>query len=197
LERFARFEALDVVFGGDQHDEGANFKLYYDPYRGRFEPIAMDFRAFRHDQRVNLASNHLQRKLHAVPEYMRLRNQWIHRLATSEGAPATVRARVDAWFGALRAELESDPYWDAYKLLPKATSFHRLMVRPMTVSRWLTASRKELDTHAQRHRYLRDVLDAARLQATVQTTTAGMSLHLEVHGLGAYALEELQALGSG
>lgn len=191
LDRFARFEALDVVFGGDQHDEGANLKLYFDPYRGRFEPIAMDFRAFRHDRRVNLAGNILQRRLHEVPEYMLLRNQWIHRLATGEGAPAAVRARVDRWFTQLRPELESDPYWDAYKLLPKPSGFHRLMVRPMTMARWLITSRKELDTHARRHRYLRSTLDSASLWATAGTNPTGQYLDVEVRGLGAYALQEL------
>ena len=30
----------DIIFGGDQHDFDQNQKLYFDPFRGRFEPIA-------------------------------------------------------------------------------------------------------------------------------------------------------------
>ena len=195
LDRFARFEALDVVFGGDQHDEGSSFKIYFDPYRGRFEPVAMDFRAFRHDNRVNLASNLLQRELQLIPEYMRLRNRWIHRLATGLGSPAQVRERVEAWFAKLRPELETDPYWDAYKLLPKASKFHRLMVRPMTIGRWLLASRAELETHSQRSRFLVDKLESAQLELSAHFGAGGPKLDARASGLASFQIVAISADG--
>jgi hypothetical protein len=36
LDRYVIFDALDVAFGGDEHDYLANHKLYFDPYRGLF-----------------------------------------------------------------------------------------------------------------------------------------------------------------
>ena len=38
-ERFYKFFAMDVIFGCGHHDYHHNHKLYFDPYKGMFEPI--------------------------------------------------------------------------------------------------------------------------------------------------------------
>jgi len=38
LERYAVFDALDVVFGGNDHDYFSNHKLYFDPYAASSSP---------------------------------------------------------------------------------------------------------------------------------------------------------------
>ncbi len=43
-KKYYEFWALDTVFGGYHHDLFHNHKLYFDPYKGKFEPIAWDFR---------------------------------------------------------------------------------------------------------------------------------------------------------
>ena len=42
LDQFARFTALDRLLGGEHHDYTHNHKIYFDPYKGRFEPIEWD-----------------------------------------------------------------------------------------------------------------------------------------------------------
>jgi hypothetical protein len=59
LRAFATFDALDVIFGVEEHDFRKNHKLYYDPYKGRWEPVAWNFRGFRHDPQFNLVENPL------------------------------------------------------------------------------------------------------------------------------------------
>ncbi|MCU0723175.1 MAG: CotH kinase family protein, partial [Planctomycetes bacterium] len=46
LGRFAAYDAVDVVFGGNQHDWDQDHKLFFDPYRGRWEPVAENFRGW-------------------------------------------------------------------------------------------------------------------------------------------------------
>ncbi|MGC4065563.1 MAG: hypothetical protein QM784_13135 [Polyangiaceae bacterium] len=55
LDKFATFDAIDVVFGNNQHDYHQNHKLYFDPYKNRFEPIATDFP--RHGTRAGVQSS--------------------------------------------------------------------------------------------------------------------------------------------
>ncbi|MEE8410232.1 MAG: CotH kinase family protein [Myxococcota bacterium] len=109
LERFALFDALDVIFGGDQHDFLSNHKLYFDPYRGRFEPIAWNFRAFTNDPRFNLTENPLLLRLKALPDFVRRRDRMVHELLLGDASVPAIRAHVDARFADLSPELAADP----------------------------------------------------------------------------------------
>lgn len=42
--KYYGFFALDVIFGSEHHDYDHNHKLYFDPYKGKFEPIQWDLR---------------------------------------------------------------------------------------------------------------------------------------------------------
>jgi hypothetical protein len=154
LERIAAFDALDVVFGGDQHDFRENHKLYFDPYRGRWEPVAWNFRGFKHDNRFNLVENPLLLRLKLVPEYLSLRNRIVHDLLTGRASPSSVQERGVKILMGMAQELASDPYWDAYKLLPRVTRFHRRMVRPMNPERLALVFDSEMTTFQQRQSFL-------------------------------------------
>lgn len=43
-QKYYVFFALDVIFGSEHHDYHHNHKLYFDPYKGKFEPIQWDLR---------------------------------------------------------------------------------------------------------------------------------------------------------
>ena len=43
-KKYYNFFALDVIFGSEHHDYHHNHKLYFDPYKGKFEPIQWDLR---------------------------------------------------------------------------------------------------------------------------------------------------------
>ncbi|GAB4140576.1 MAG: hypothetical protein Fur0037_07130 [Planctomycetota bacterium] len=53
MDRFASFLAIERLFGGRHHDYNHNHKYYFDPYKGRFEPIQWDFGSwhYTYDQR--------------------------------------------------------------------------------------------------------------------------------------------------
>ena len=196
LDRFALFNALDVVFAGEQHDFQSTQKLYYDPYRGRFEPVAIDYRAFNHEPAVNLVHDALLLRLESIPDYVWRRDREVYRLLTGDAAPQGIQARFDAAFAKLLPELSADPYWDAYKLLPATSKFHRQMVRPMSGGRWIAAAQVELQQYARRKRFLIDRFERPTLSITGTRETGRGVVEVLVRGHGAYSLLRLTAVGS-
>jgi hypothetical protein len=154
LQAFATFDALDVIFGVEEHDWRQNHKLYFDPYKGRWEPVAWDFQGFRHDPLFNLVDNPLLLRLKLVPEYLSLRNRIIYDLLVSDCSVSAVRNRGMKIIRRLAPDLAADPYWEAYKLLPRVDRFHRRMMRPMNLRRLALVFESEMTTFAQRHAYL-------------------------------------------
>ncbi|HUT78412.1 MAG TPA: CotH kinase family protein [Polyangia bacterium] len=154
LEAFAAHEALDMAFGGDQHDFRDNHKLYFDPYRGRFEPVAWNFRGFKHERRLDLVENPILLRLKLVPEYLTARARALHGLLAGEGRVEAVRRRGRKALRRLAPELASDRWFDAYKMLPGIDRFHRQMMRPMDLEHAALVFESELATYAARHAFL-------------------------------------------
>ncbi|MBN1654738.1 MAG: CotH kinase family protein [Deltaproteobacteria bacterium] len=159
LDAFATFDAIDVAFGGDQHDFRENHKYYRDPYRGRWEPIAWNFRGFQNDPLFNLVENPVLLRLKLVPEYLSLRNAILYRFLVKKGSVNAVRNRGTAILKKLAPELATDPYWDAYRLLPRVDEFHREMVRPMNLKRVSLVFESEMETYSKRHAFLVNKLE--------------------------------------
>lgn len=196
LDRYATFDALDVVFGGNDHDYFSNHKFYFDRYTGRLEPVAWSFRGFQHEPAFNLVDHPLLVRLKMVPGYLPARNRVVYELLTGAASVSEVRSRADRTFEALSPELDADPYWDAYKLLPRVTRFHRFMVRPMSRGRWLLAAQAELQGFARRSRFLLDALE--RPGVTVGWTAgqrAAGRIDVIVDGESAYRLREIKVTG--
>ncbi len=154
LHAFARLDALDVAFGGDQRDFRENHNYYFDPYRGRWEPIAGEFRGFRDDPLFNLVDSPVLLRLKMTPGYLSLRDRLLYEFLTGKGAPSAIHARATRLLTELAPELRTDPYWDAYRQLPRIDAFHRRMVRPNTLSRLALVVESELTTYGHRHAQL-------------------------------------------
>jgi hypothetical protein len=154
LEAFAELDALEVAFGADQRDFRQNHSYYFDPYRGTWEPLAVQFRGFRDDPLFNLVDNPVLLRLKMTPGYLSLRDRRLYELLTGEGAPAALRARAASQLGRLAPELATDPYWDAYRQLPRIDGFHRRMVRPNTLRRLALVVESEFTTYTHRHAQL-------------------------------------------
>ncbi len=196
LDRYALFDALDVVFGGNEHDYFSNHKFYFDSYKGKLEPVAWSFRGFRHEPRFNLVDHPLLVRLKMTPGYLARRDRAVFALLTGEASVSNVRARADALFAAMAPELAADPYWDAYKLLPRATRFHRFMVRPMSTAKWLLASRAELHGYSRRAHYLLDQLEQPGLAASAQQIDPKtVRLDLSLSGYAAFSLQRIAVSG--
>ena len=196
LPRYAAFDALDVVFGGKDHDYQSNEMLYADPYTGKIEPLAWGFRAFHHEPVFNLAENPLLLRLLMTPGYVAQRDAVVYDLLTDEASAPAIQARARRRFEALRPELEADPYWDAYRLLPRGSKIMRSMVRPMNPSRWLIAAEDDLEDLARRSRFLLDALEQDALSVHAYADGA-QEVHLvaTADGHTANRLESVVATG--
>ncbi len=167
LDAFAQLDALDVAFGVDQRDFRQNHNYYFDPYRGRWEPIASQFRGFRSDPRFNLVDNPVLLRLKMTPGYTSLRDRYLHQFLTGKGAPSVVHERAIQLLRELGPELRSDPYWDAYRQLPRVDAFHRRLLRPNTLSRLGLVIESELVTYEHRHAQLVEALEQNPLFASL------------------------------
>ena len=196
LDRYALFDALDVVFGGNDHDYLSNHKFYFDRYTGRLEPVAWTFRGFQHEPALNLVDHPLLVRLKTVPGYLRLRNKTVYELLTGPASVPEIRARADRMFETLLPDLATDPFWDAYKLLPRVTRFHRFMLRPMSRGRWLLAAKAEMSGFARRSRFLLDALEGPGVALRWVPAAGGRGrIDVTVDGDGAYRLREIAVAG--
>lgn len=150
LERFARFDSIDVAFGGNRHNFRQNQKYAFDPYRGLWEPIAWSFEGFRDDPNFNLVEHPLLIRLKMVPEFLALRDRRLYELLIGDGSFSSLERRGVKTLAKLAPDLNTDPFWDAYHLLSRVDSFHRQMVRPMNMSRALLVFESEMTTYRQR-----------------------------------------------
>jgi hypothetical protein len=159
LDAFARLDAIEVAFGGDQRDFRENHEWYFDPYRGRWEPIAGNIRGFRDDPEFNLVYNPVQLRLEMSPGYLARRDRLLYELLTGKGSPSAVQERATRLLVELAPELRTDPHWDSYRQLPRIDAFHRRMVRPNTLSRLSLVVESELTTYTHRHAQLLAALE--------------------------------------
>ncbi len=201
LETFARLDAIDVAFGGDQRDFRENHDYYFDPYRGRWEPIAGTIRGFRDDREFNLVENPVLLRLKMTPGYLSRRDRLLYEMLMGKASPSAVQERATQLLKELAPELRTDPYWDAYRALPRIDTFHRRMVRPNKLPRLSLVVESELTTYGHRHAQLVSALEKNPLYLDVgvtgpsETTEAGSELTtplaLIVDGHAGVALTEL------
>jgi CotH kinase protein len=154
LEAFATFDALDVAFGSDQHDFRENHKLHFDPYRGRWQPVAWNFRGFQHNPYFNLTENPFLLRFKMIPEYVSMRNRILYRMLVGNCSVSSLRSRGRKMLKKLAPELATDRYFDSYKLLTRIDRFHRQMLRPMSLERAALVFESELTTYRKRHSFL-------------------------------------------
>ena len=171
LEAFARFEALDIAFGSEQRDFRHNHRLYFDPYKGRWEPVAWRFSAFKHEPFFDLVENPLMLRLKQVPEYPTLLAATLYAFLTEEGSLDAVRGRSMRALEELAPELRSDRDWYAERLLPRFDDVHRKLLRPMTLDRAALILASEMETYAARHVYLMRELTRNPLKVALRPPT--------------------------
>lgn len=192
VERYALFDALDVVFAGNEHDYLTNHKFYFDPYRGLFEPVAWSYRGFQYEPELNLVDHPLLIRLKMTPGYLARRNRAVYALLMNEASVPSIRGRADRLFETMAPDLSTDPYWDAYKLLPRVTRFHRFMVRPMSMEKWSLAMRAEIFGYGRRVRFLLDELEKPNVHLAAIPASPGLTrAELTVGGHASHRVREV------
>lgn len=110
-KKFYDFFSLDVLFGSYHHDFAHNHKLYFDPYKGKFEPIAWDQRRWS-PRNFKDTSNYLlleKIKLNPILEYERDLNTYELFLKYNF---EYINKMLDTYSQMQYADLASDKYRD-------------------------------------------------------------------------------------
>lgn len=114
LKAYARFTALDRLLGGQHHDYTHNHKIYFDPYKGRFEPIEWDFAWWQVWHRIDDFDHVLYPLLTCIrkqPEFELAIQQELYALL-ERWTPQAVRDRIDASVANMRPALAADGFRD-------------------------------------------------------------------------------------
>jgi hypothetical protein len=172
LDAFARFDAVDIVFGIDQHNYGENQKLYFDPYRGRFEPVEWNLRGADHSGVLQRAASPLSLRLAELPAYAQRRNRLVWKLLEDDARPERLAQRLERWDERLGDAFEEDNLWDAVGLLPELNAYYAELVRPMDRSRQLAARRKFLHRMTERNAFLREELGRPQWELRLEVAPA-------------------------
>jgi hypothetical protein len=167
VEKFAIFDALDVAFGCNQHDFGGNHKLFYDPYRDRFEPIAWNFRGCKHDTEFNRTENPLLLRLKQLPSYLTRRNRVVYQLLRGGGSPESLRERTRKLIDELQADQLRNPHWDASQLLPAMSPYYSQLLRPMNRSLQDIATETRIYELERRKQFLTGELTREAVRASI------------------------------
>lgn len=158
MAAFAAFEAIDVVFGVEQHGFKENQKLYFDPYKGSWVPVAWDLRGFKHDGVINRVENPITIRLKMMPEYRAMRNAAVWKLLVGDASINQIRKRTRKLLAKLAPELVNDRLFSAYKQLPKVNEFAFKMLRPMNMERLALVLKSEMMSFGRRHAFLMNQL---------------------------------------
>jgi len=204
IERFAQWDALDVVFGCNQHDFSENHKLYFDPFRDKFEPIAWNYRGCKHDRELNRTENPLILRLKQQSDYLSRRNRIVYQLLQGRASPAALRERTAQLLEKLREDQSRDPYWDAFQLLPAVSPYYSLLLRPVSRAAQKVAVETRLFELEDRKAYLSELLEGSECTlalATSQVPSIGNRagaiemlsvLDVSVAGNGGYFIEQVE-----
>jgi hypothetical protein len=167
LDKFALFDALDVVFGCNQHDYADNHKLYYDPYSSRFEPIAWNFRGCKHELEFNRTENPWLLRLKQVPGYLARRNRLVYQLLKGAASSESLHKRTHDLLDRLQPDQARDPYWDAHQLLPGMSPYYAQLRRPLNRALQDIAVETRLHELHKRGQFLSQTLEREAIVAHV------------------------------
>lgn len=114
IEAYAKFVALDRLLGGQHHDYYHNHKLYFDPYKGRFEPIEWDFAFWKLDVRragIDQTLNQLLGRIRQHPEF-ELKIQLQLAALLKAVPPERMVKRIDEAAAKVETALKADGFRD-------------------------------------------------------------------------------------
>lgn len=112
-DKFYKYFALDVIFGSEHHDYHHNHKIYFDPYRGKYQPIQWDLRFWHPYGEKDVSVYPLIQKISQNPLLEYQRDQVTYNLMQKDMFKlSNIKASLSQIFEEQRLDLEADPYKD-------------------------------------------------------------------------------------
>lgn len=116
-DAYFNFIALDRLFGSHHHDYVHNHKLYFDPYKGKFEPISWDLRFWQSVQQKDLSLYPLQLRLASNPIYDADIDKRVYQLLQNNSVSSLIQ-RYKTIIQTIMPDLKADIYRDHAVSLP-------------------------------------------------------------------------------
>ena len=156
-EKFYSFFSLDSYFGGTHHDYYHNHKIYFDPYKGKFEPIAWDLRFWTSIAVKDTSFNPLlaRIKLNPILEYER--DLYAYRFLKQNKLDTTLKL-YDRDNKKIFNDMKKDIYKDTALY---SAPFPLGAAVPYTMSNFTKSANNLKQTLKLRHRYLEKIYQPA------------------------------------
>jgi len=175
LKAFATLEILHRLFAEQvDSDSELNYALYFDPYRGLWEPVLHEFTGLGLGVAPPLNDPWLNR-LGQVPAYQQARADVFNRFI-SEASPEKLRQQGRALISELGPDLAADPFWRARGIEEQGLANYQItsllereLMRPMNLHKLITAFEWRLQSLGKRYHTVsaqlaaRQVLQPAKL----------------------------------
>ncbi len=117
-KKFFTFIALDRAFGSHHHDYIHNHKIYFDPYKGKFEPISWDLRFWLPMKPKDLSLYPLQLWLASDPAYDAKIDKITYNIISNNFIQKVDKAYKKI-IKKIKRDLESDIYKDTAVKIPQ------------------------------------------------------------------------------
>lgn len=188
LEQFTKYVATDRLLGSRHHDYYHNHKLYFDPYKGRWEPIMWDYgewtltgRPATFDQVTFPLLNAVRR--HPANELAIQRQHY--QLLTEVLPVEEFERRWDQWYDRIAPALKADggrDYrdWNASSML-KLQKVHNAWFSMGQYRAWIAAAK---DEYGKRSEWVLRRMERSNLAYKLDELSPGTySMHMLVSGL--------------
>ena len=169
-EKYYRYWGLDTLLGSYHHDNFHNHKLYFDPYKGKFEPIEWDIRFWSSiflakDLPVNPLLK--QVKLNPLIEYERdqVTYELLKRFPVRD-----VLNRIDQASSAIESELLTDPFRHAPDERYGRFTLNKEV--PFSMEAYHDALESLKLTYQSRHKFLETVFEDSSVTYTLSDAGA-------------------------
>lgn len=188
LKDFATLEILHRLFAetDSSSDAELNYALYFDPYRGLWEPVLHEFTGLGLGVAPPL-NDPLLTRLGQVPAYQQARAEALKGIM-SEAKPETLRQQGKDLISRLAPDLAADPYWRARGIEAQGVEaqtaakkqprplLERELMRPMSLQSLATAFELRLQSLEKRLKALSTLLAAETLKSARKQLKATLKL---------------------
>ena len=126
-KKWLSYMALEVILGGAHHSNVNNFKLYFDPLLGKFEPIQWDFFVWDVPSRELLMYGSQHKLLLQILKQPDLTEELHKRIYQLKNRPEfsheSIFSKLNNLYEKTKYALESDRFKDTYVYLPTYSKF--------------------------------------------------------------------------
>ncbi len=198
-DAYAAFLALDNVTACMHHDFHHNHKFYFDPSRGKFEPISWDVDYWHlTNPSFDAAGNPLLNKWKRIPELDLLRKRKLYKLMTSGAfSPKRILAKVDELDKKVRPALHADVYRDRkYPMTRSVLKFDRFLCAPFDIRQYDEHVRVFKKQIYDRAAFLRDHLGRSEMIHDLSDNGRRRSLRLLTKGASGRRITGVRMFGT-